>query len=329
MNVSIIVTCLNEEKNIGDCLKTLIAQDYRDGHYEIVVADGSSIDNTQSIVREFSEKYHIVKLAIHNRKGTAAGRNTGVYAAQYDYIAFIDADCEAPENWLSTLVNGFVEIAGKDNRVISVGGINLPPMGSESFIKAIGVALDSFMGSFNSVQGRQFQNRHYVSSLSNLNVLYRKQPLIDIGCYDESLYSEAEDADLNFRLHVVGHRFVFIPNSCVWHKMRPTPKTWFKNMFRYGKGRARLLKRYPKMWNLSFVLPILFGIGMISVIFGPLLNLFYLPLLYFPLLVLFSLFQSIKKGEPTIVLQVMIVYLIQHFGYAAGEIYGLLNPQVK
>lgn len=329
MNVSIIVTCLNEEKNIGDCLKTLMAQDYRAGQYEIVIADGSSTDNTQSIVREFSEKYHQVKLAIHNRKGTAAGRNTGVSAAKYDYIAFIDADCEAPENWLSTLVSAYMDISGKDNRVIAVGGINLPPAGCGSFVNAIGVALDSFMGSFSSVQGRQYKNPLYVSSLSNLNVLYRKQSIIDIGCYDESLYSEAEDADLNFRLHVVGHRFVFIPNSCVWHKMRPTPKTWFKNMFRYGKGRARLLKRYPKMWNLSFVLPILFGIGMISVIFGPLLNLFYLPLLYFPLLVLFSLFQSIKKGEPTIVLQVMIVYLIQHFGYAAGEIYGLLNPQVK
>jgi len=329
MNVSVVVTCLNEEENIRDCLNTLVTQDYSNGQYEVVVADGSSADNTRDIVQEFVEAYPNVRLAMHSRKGTAAGRNTGVQSAAYEYIAFIDADCEAPENWLSTLASAYLEITGRDHSVIAVGGINLPPTGCGSFVKAIGVALDSFIGSFNSIQGRQYKNPLYVSSLSNLNVLYRKQPIIDIGYYDESLYSEAEDADLNFRLHTAGHRFVFIPDSYVWHRMRPTPKTWFKNMFRYGKGRARLLKRYPKMWNLSFVLPLLFGLAIISVIFAPLLGILYLPLLYFPFLVFFSIIQSIKKRQPTIALQIMIVYLIQHFGYAAGEIYGLVNPQVK
>ncbi len=329
MNVSIVVTCLNEEKNIGACLQTLVAQDYTGGRCEIIVSDGSSSDNTQAIVRGFTEKYEHVRLAVHARKGTAAGRNTGVASAAYDHIAFIDADCEAPENWLSTLVNAYMESVCMDDRIIAVGGINLPPVGCGPFVKAIGLALDSFLGSFNSVQGRQYPKPRYVPSLSNLNVLYRKQPIIDIGCYDESLTSEAEDADLNFRLHAAGHRFVFIPDSYVWHKMRPTPKTWLGNMFRYGKGRARLLKRHPEMWSFPFMLPILFGVGITTVLAGPFLSLFYLPLLYFPLLALFSLFQSMKKRDPKLTLQVMWVYLLQHFGYAAGEIYGLLNPQIK
>jgi len=329
MDVSIIITCYNEENNIGDCLNSLIRQNYTGGEYEIVVADGASTDNTQCIVGEYIRNHSNIRLVVEPGKGTASGRNAGIKASCYDFIAFIDADCTAPENWLSILVDAYKIMSSKDDTVIAVGGTNIPPEESSSFLRAIGIALDSFSGSFNSIQGRQFKKPLYVPSLSNLNIFYRKQPIVEIGYYDESLLSEAEDADLNFRLLSAGHRFVYIPDSYVLHKMRPTPKTWLKNMFRYGKGRARLLKRHPRMWSISFVLPILFALGILSIAFAPFFKIFYLSTLYFPAIGLFSLFQSIKKRHPTLALHVMVVYLIQHFGYAAGEVYGLLNPQVK
>lgn len=329
MDVSIIITCYNEEKNIRECLNSLVNQTYTGGKYEIIVSDGDSKDNTQQIVKEFSRSYSNIRLVVEPKKGTAAGRNTGLKASQYKYVAFIDADCEAPEDWLLTLAEAYRNAYHKDKKVVAVGGTNIPPENANSFLLAIGIVLDSYIGSFGSIQGRRFQEPKYVSSLSNLNVLYSKQPIVEIGYYDESLVSEAEDADINFRLSSAGYRFVFIPDSFVWHKMRPTPKTWLKNMFRYGKGRARLLKRYPRMWNFSFPLPPLFALAIVSILFGPFLEIFYLSILYFPVLLLFSIFQSYKKRFPKLALHVMSVYLIQHFGYAAGEVYGLLNPQIK
>jgi succinoglycan biosynthesis protein ExoA len=329
MHVSVIITCFNEEKNIRECLNTIVHQTYAEDKYEIIVADGGSKDRTQSIVKEFMQTYRNVNLVVETKKGTAAGRNAGIKAAKYDYIAFIDADCEAPQNWLETLVGQFQNIRLKDENVIAVGGTNIPPENAGSFLKAIGVALDSYLGSFGSVQGRQFKKPMHVSSLSNLNVLYDKQKIIDVGYYDESLVSEAEDADINFRLFSAGNRFMFIPYSFVWHKMRPTPKTWLKNMFRYGKGRARLLKRYPQMWAVSFALPLLFIAAISSLFFTPFSNVFSLTAIYFPALLCFSLYMSIKKRHPGLVLHVMLVYLIQHFGYAAGEVYGLLHTKVK
>ncbi len=329
MNVSVIVTCYNEEKNIQECLNTLVRQTYVKDKYEIIVVDGGSKDRTPSIVKEFLKTNPIVNLVVEPKKGTAAGRNAGVRASQFDYVAFIDGDCEAPQNWLETLVEQYQNIRLKDENVIAVGGTNIPPENANNFLLAIGTALDSYIGSFGSVQGRQFKQPTYVSSLSNLNVLYNKQKIIDIGYYDESLISEAEDADINFRLFSAGYRFLFIPYSFVWHKMRPTPKTWLKNMFRYGKGRARLLKRYPQMWNISFILPLLFIATIFSILFIPFSMIFSLSMLYLPALFCFSLFLCLKKGLPTLVLHVMLVYLIQHFGYAIGETYGLIHPGVK
>jgi len=320
---------LNEEKNIKPCLDSILNQEYPPSSYEIIVVDGGSTDRTQSVVMEMERAYDIVRLIVELKKGTAAGRNAGVKAARYNYVAFIDADCEAPRDWLPTLINYYRKAKQKDSKIIAVGGANIPPDNAGMFLKAIGIALDSYLGSFSSVQGRQFKKPIYVSSLSNLNVLYDKQKIVEIGYYDESLGSEAEDADINFRLNAAGYQMLFAPDSFVWHKMRPTPMTWMKNMFRYGKGRARLLKRYQEMWTVHYVLPLLFIVAMFSIFLISLTNIFLLSLLYFPVIFLYSLFQCIRKKSFALTLHVMYVYLIQHFGYAAGEVYGLLNPNVR
>lgn len=329
MDVSIIVPCFNEEENIGGCLKSLVSLNYQHGNHEVVVVDGGSNDRTQTIIRDFQRNHENIVLVIEPKKGVAAGRNAGVKTSKYNFVALIDADCEAPSNWLTVLAENYLKITKNDNKVVAVGGANNPPDNSSRFLRAIGVVLDSYMGSFNSPQGRQFVTTRYVSSLANLNVLYRKEAIVEVGYYDESLFSEAEDADLNYRLSLSGCKFVYIPESFVLHKFRPTLTTWLKNMFRYGRGRARLLKRYPDMWQLSFVLPILFILAMFSLVLLPSNKIFFLPLSYFLVIMVFSFLICLKKRNLSIVFYVIAVYVVQHFGYAIGEVYGLLNPRVK
>ncbi len=328
LNVSVVITCFNEERNIGPCLESLLEQETVDGTYEIIVADGGSRDKTREEVSALAKDYPKIKLVVEPKPGTAAGRNAGIKASQYDYIAFIDADCLAPADWLSKLIAGFSKTKPSCPSLVAVGGKNIVSDTAGTFAKAIGVVLDSYPGSFGSAQGRQFSKPTYVNSLATLNALYEKKGLLAIGCFDESLLSEGEDAELNYRLYKKGFKFLFLPDSSVWHKMRPTPAGWLKNMFRYGKARARLLKRYPDMWSFSYVLPLLFLLALSLVFFTRRSKLFFLPLLYFPVLLLFSIFHTTGKKTSRLFLHVMGVYLIQHFGYATGELYGLLNPKV-
>ena len=328
MKVSIVVTCFNEEKNIAACLESIQCQKNA-GDIEIIVSDGNSQDGTQEIVKGFIALDSRIKMVFRSELGTAAGRNSGIKASAYEHIAFIDADCVAPDNWLLVLKNGFIKAKTKNVDVIGVGGANYTLKNAGRFVRAVGVALDSYLGSFSSAQGRQYKEEKYVKSLATLNALYEKKRIIEIGCFDETLFSEGEDAELNYRITAKGYKLVFLPESFVYHKMRSSPLGWLKNMFRYGKARARLLKRHPAMWQFSFALPLLFIICMLMPIFSMYCWLFLAPLLYFPFILFTSVYLAFKKKEHCLVLDVMLVFIIQHFGYAAGELFGIVNSRVK
>ncbi|MBF0180315.1 MAG: glycosyltransferase [Magnetococcales bacterium] len=328
MHVSVVVVCLNEEHHIFPCLESLLAQRYTLGEYEIVVVDGGSRDRTPEIVRAYTAMHPHVRLVTELRKGTAIGRNAGVSAARHPNIAFIDADCEAPPEWLERLATAFRHHRDQDQNVVAAGGGNVPPKDGPPFMQAVGVAMDSFAGSFNSAQGRRFAEDRQVHSLATLNVMYAKAAILAAGGFDVTLGSEAEDADLNHRLTRRGARLIFIPDNPVIHKFRPTPRIWYHNMVRYGRGRARLLKRHPEMRAWQFALPPVFLLGMATLLLGPLHPIFWSAALYFPAMLLHATLLCLKHDRIALVLHVTVVFIVQHFGYAIGEVTGLLDPKV-
>jgi glycosyltransferase involved in cell wall biosynthesis len=59
--------------------------------YEIVIVDDHSIDDTASVVRSFPDIR--IRYMINNRtKGACGARNTGIYAAKGQWVAFLDDD---------------------------------------------------------------------------------------------------------------------------------------------------------------------------------------------------------------------------------------------
>lgn len=323
MNISVVVVCFNEEKNIEPCIESLIKQDYPPENMEIIVSDGGSRDKTIEIIEKLALNDKRIKLVIEKKQGTAAGRNAGVKAAQYPFVAFTDADCEVPTDWLKSLAENFIVNKDLNPKLAAVGGGNTSPKDGGKFLEALDIALDSFLGSFTSIQGRKYKKPVFVPSLANLNVLYEKEAIISAGLFDESLLSDAEDAELNFRIRRHGGLFLYVPEISVYHKFRPTLKVWYKNMFRYGRGRARLLRRHPQMWHPFYVLPLLFPPVIISGLLGFFSPWFYLPFLYLPLILLFSIIKCAANKKIQLFWLVFTIFLTTHTAYSLGEYNGL------
>lgn len=87
--VSIVIPTYNRARDIDRALRSVLAQTY--SHWEALIVDNHSSDNTDDVVKSFSDS-RIRLLKIHNDGVIAASRNLGIKHARGEYIAFLDSD---------------------------------------------------------------------------------------------------------------------------------------------------------------------------------------------------------------------------------------------
>lgn len=90
--VSIIIPSYNREKLIGETLNSVLKQTYT--HWEALVVDDGSEDQTCQVVKAYSAEDNRIKLIQRDRqpKGGSVCRNIGIENANGEYILFLDSD---------------------------------------------------------------------------------------------------------------------------------------------------------------------------------------------------------------------------------------------
>ncbi|AFH50169.1 Glycosyltransferase [Ignavibacterium album JCM 16511] len=103
--ISICIATYNREKLLKKLLISLINQKTEDRFgYEIVIVDNNPLGSARSVVAEFIENSKItIKYFIQPIKNISITRNLCLHNASGNYIAFIDDDEIADENWLINL----------------------------------------------------------------------------------------------------------------------------------------------------------------------------------------------------------------------------------
>jgi glycosyltransferase involved in cell wall biosynthesis len=93
LKLSIILPCYNVEKYISECLDSLYNQDISEEEYEVICVNDCSPDSTRDIIVAYQKKHKSLKLIDHEiNKRQGGARNTGLRAAQGEYIWFVDPD---------------------------------------------------------------------------------------------------------------------------------------------------------------------------------------------------------------------------------------------
>ncbi len=99
--ISVIIPTFNEEKYIHRCLTALKRQ--RTGYqFEVLLIDHESTDKTRAIARPFD-----VRIMDEKRRGTAVARQTGAEHAKGEILAFTEADCAPPSDWIDRIGEHF------------------------------------------------------------------------------------------------------------------------------------------------------------------------------------------------------------------------------
>jgi len=106
--VSIVLVVKNEEKHIKKKVNNLLSQTKNILIGELIVVSDSSVDKTDSIVKELNLLDNRIKLyRLSDEKGKAAGINKGVDEAKYNIIVFADARQEFEKDAVYKLLQGF------------------------------------------------------------------------------------------------------------------------------------------------------------------------------------------------------------------------------
>jgi glycosyltransferase involved in cell wall biosynthesis len=95
MTITVIVCAFNEARLLPACLYSLLAQTRIPD--QIVVVDNASTDGTGDVARRVPG----VVVVEEPRKGLVIARERGRHAASGDILAYVDADCRVPLQWLA------------------------------------------------------------------------------------------------------------------------------------------------------------------------------------------------------------------------------------
>jgi GT2 family glycosyltransferase len=274
--VSLVIISHNEERNIGVCLSSVSRLDYPREKLEVIVVDSSS-DGTREIVLNHGG----VRLIASATIGFSAKRNQGYRAASHELIAYLDADCTVPPDYIRRLLP---RIAQKD--VGAVGCNAYPPPGAPFLGLCVACLGKPAGGAIGFDCEAQFLERG-VAWVGTGCTIYRKSALDAVGGFDEGLRHGNEDVDVSERLRKAGFVLEYERDAFVYHETRNNLFDFVRWAFR--RGRAHFDAFHPSWKKLLFE-PFSFSWPTTALLALALVPFTYLTPLCISALLLYSLF---------------------------------------
>lgn len=168
--VSVIVAAHNEERFIGRCLRSLVAQQFPRDKYDVIVVDDGSTDKTETILDTFADEVKVLRN--QENLGLPASLNKAITSTRSKFVVRVDADDYVNAAFLDVLYLFLAENPQFD-----------------------AAACDYLLvDDREEVIGRRDAMKEPIAC----GIMFRTEQLIDIGLYDET-FLRHEDRDLRVR----------------------------------------------------------------------------------------------------------------------------------
>ena len=104
--ISCIIPVYNRSDLIIECVESVLKQTYH--HYEIIIVDDGSTDNTNHVLKELSVKHpEVIKVVTQRNKGPGAARQAGLNHSSGQYVQFLDSDDLIKADKFELFINEF------------------------------------------------------------------------------------------------------------------------------------------------------------------------------------------------------------------------------
>jgi glycosyltransferase involved in cell wall biosynthesis len=322
--VSILIPCRNERKYIGECLESILKQDYPKEKMEVLVIDGASEDGTREIIQDYSKKYPFIRIINNQKKFTNFAWNLGIKESRGEILILVGAHGVYKKDYVLRCVK-YIEEYNADN----VGGTIITlPRENTLVAKAIALVLSSSFGvggaTFRKGFKKPIEGEDSKPSSSLLAVArevdtvfggcYRREVFERIGLLNENL-NRGQDMEFNIRLKKGGGKILLVPDIVAYYY----PKTAnLKDFFIYhlkdGIWAVLPLKFVKTPFKLRHYLPLIFILT--------------LPLSIWPYILVSLFFSSriaFREKDFRLFFVMPLAFFCRHFGYGLGSIFGLIK----
>jgi succinoglycan biosynthesis protein ExoA len=327
--VSVVIPCYNEERFIGKALHNL-ADQYDLERYEIIVVDGLSEDRTRDVIAEFrrSRPDISIKLIDNPARSISTSLNIGIKAAQGDIIARLDAHAVASPGY----IRRSVEVLREDG----VGVVGMPcqvcPGADTPMAKAIAMAVSHPFG----IGDAKYRLRRGAADQEAVDTVafacFKKDLWRQLGGFDEELLTN-EDYDFNYRVRRHGKIVLLDRAEYCDYFARATLKGLRAQYSRYGKWKARMVRRHPGSIKARHLVAPLFVASIPILLIGG----FWLRLLWWILLfelaayaflaIVFAVKLARQSGEGAgLIFRLPLVFLTIHWSWGSTMLLGLFKP---
>lgn len=207
--ISILMPAYNAGEFIADSIRSVIEQTYV--HWELIIINDGSTDNTLSIAQSFSNQDHRIRVISRENGKMAAARNTGIANARGSWIAFLDSDDLWTPDKLekqihASRVNPAIDVFYTDGSIFY--GNDLERL--DPYRTITGIVFD------HKDMYRQLFDYNCVAVLS---VMARQSLVERVGNQDEDkLVSGCEDWDYWIRMARAGAKFYGIPEKFFYYR---------------------------------------------------------------------------------------------------------------
>lgn len=241
--VTVVIPALNEEEFLGDCLDSVLAQDYPT--LQILVVDAGSTDDTVRVVQRRIAADDRVELLHNSRRNIPSSLNMALDHAHGSWLVRVDAHSTVDSTYVRTAVDWL-----REGSWAGVGG-RKDGIGRTSAGRAIAAAMGSRFGVGNSTY-------HHGTTVQEVDHLpfgaYPVDVVRRIDGWDEQLVAN-EDFEFDYRLRQAGMRLLFDPRIVIRWQCRQSIGELYRQYHRYGKGKVDVARIHPESMRLRHACP--------------------------------------------------------------------------
>lgn len=223
--VSVVIPAYNSMAYLPETLESVLGQTFTD--FEVIIINDASSDHILEWASGITDTR--VQLISQKNQGTAVARNTGIFHAQGEYIAFLDAD----DLWEPTKLEKQMYRLGSNP---SVGLVYT----WTAYVDQFGIPTKRVLAF--SAEGKVWEQIVIKDIVCNgSSALVRRSCLEHVGGFDADM-QPAEDWDMWIRL-AKDYSFAVVKEPLVYYRQHPTS---------LSKNRPRMIRAFTQVIEKSF-----------------------------------------------------------------------------